>query len=187
MKIESTTEASSTDSGSLIVYGGMGIQKGIYMGSVDTTITTGTIQINGGGGILLNTFGETGTLLNCYEKGIQDIIIAGGGAGDTIKMNYIKIGNRTDSSNDTFKILHFDSSTITIGAGGSTLSGTLTNTVIAVGNIRGTFLYDFGVTPTTYMGMIIISGTTMTLSGDINGSVFPAGSITIHPFSISYR
>ena len=168
----------------LIVSGGIGVRKGMNMGTSDTSITTGTIQINGGGGVLLNTFGETGTLFNCHLESYSNMTLTGGG-GDSINVNYIKIGNRSNTTDKTFKILHFNGVTTTIVSGGSTLTCTIPTEISSVAIIQGTFIYNDG---TSKIGKVIIDGTSVVMGSDLDGSNFTSEtSVSIHPFSISYN
>jgi hypothetical protein len=95
--ITETSLATDSTTGGLSVMGGIGVGGNIFMYNDDTTITTGSLIINGGGGIYLPTLATptvTPAMLNYYEKGENNVTweLYSSSYTDTKYMRYMKEG-----------------------------------------------------------------------------------------------
>ena len=184
MRIEYTTLSASSDTGALVVYGGVGIGRGINMGSTDTAVTTGTLQINGGGGIIFPTIGGEATMMNYFESKDVTVPFSGGDLSTNATLYLSVIGNRIAP----LKIIYFVFSSVTIGSTNSTIIGSLEAQYATTFGVRKVIIYTDTTSGITAIGSLQIVGTAVTIGSDVSGGQFiGTHKIQIRPFSVEYK
>jgi len=183
MRIEHVTQTISSDTGALVVYGGVGIGGGINMGSTDTSVTTGTLQINGGGGIIFPTIGGEATMMNYFESKTITVPFTGGDASADATGYFRVIGNRSSP----LKVIHFVFASVTISSANNTIIGSLEAQYATTFGVRKVIIYTDTTSGVTAIGSLQIVGTAITIGSDVSGGQFTGThAIQIQPFCVEY-
>ena len=188
IKILDTTQSTSSSSGSMIINGGAGIAKDLYVGgnqriisTIDTTSTdSGSLIIGGGIGIQKSVYIGGELYINSQINGLAKARIYGAdtqliaGANST---NYLYISCDT-SSNCDMGVLPANSGNINISAGTqlkiattTQSSGTSTGCVLVAGGI--------GIAKNTNIGGILKVLLTTESTNVSTGSVIISGGVAI--------